>query len=54
MLVLYVGDTMMNEGVTTRGQTRLKGAADVTRYKRRRGSLNSHMDQRGQRPEMIT
>lgn len=54
MLVLCVGDTMMNEGVTTRGQTRPKGAADVTLYKRRRGSLNSHMDQRGQRPEMIT
>lgn len=54
MLVLCVGDTMMNEGVTTQGQARPKGAADVTLYKRKSGSPNGHMDQRRQKPEMIT
>lgn len=48
------GDTMMNEGVTTQGQAHPKGASDVTLYKRTSGSPNGHMDQRRQKPEMIT
>lgn len=54
MLVLCASDTMMNEGVTTRGQARPKGASDVTLYKRRSESPNGHTDQRRQKPEMIT